>query len=91
MIDNPLHYAVRSIVLYDESSYRGSPRNYSEAASRLTGHVRSVTIGGGVWELCVKWNFEGRCITLDRSVPDLGTYGMRDRVASVRPVNRQPR
>jgi hypothetical protein len=80
------------IVLYEEPRYRGDPKNFSEEASRLIGlRVKSVTIGRGVWELCEHWNFEGRCVTLDRSVPDLDRYGMRDRVASVRPVIRQRR
>jgi Beta/Gamma crystallin len=79
------------IVLFDQRNFRGKPRNYKGAEPRLSGRVESVTIGIGVWELCEHWNFTGRCVTLDSSAPDLSRYGMRNRVASVRPVGRQPR
>jgi hypothetical protein len=74
------------IVLYDQPMYRGNPMNYNGPVSNLAGfRAGSVTIGRGVWEVCEGPNFRGRCITLDRSVPDLNAYGMRNRVASVRP------
>ena len=74
------------IVLYDQPMYRGNPMNYNGPVSNLAGfRAGSVTIGRGVWEVCESPNFRGRCITLDRSVPDLNAYGMRNRVASVRP------
>ena len=80
------------IVLYDRSSYRGNPMNYNGPVSNLAGfRAASVTIGRGVWDLCEGPNFTGRCVTLDRSVPDLSTYGLGNRVASVRPRMPQPR
>ncbi|MGH9380498.1 MAG: beta/gamma crystallin-related protein [Thermoanaerobaculia bacterium] len=71
-----------------------TPKNHDRPTRLLIGfddRARSVTIGRGVWELCEKVNFGGRCVTLDRSVSDLDAYGMRDRVSSVRPVGPQPR
>jgi Beta/Gamma crystallin len=80
------------IVLYDRSTYRGNPMNYNGPVSNLAGfRAESVTIGRGVWELCEGPNFTGRCVTVDRSVPDLGAYGLSNRVASVRPRMQQPR
>jgi beta/gamma crystallin len=82
------------IVLYDQPSYRGTPTTYKGAISHLSGSDRraqSVTIGKGVWEVCEGTNFSGRCVILDKSVPDLNGYGMRNRISSVRPVSPQPR
>ena len=78
------------VVIYDRASYRGNPTNYNRTETNIFKLARSVTIGRGVWELCQGRNFTGRCITLDRSVPDLRRYNMRQ-VSSLRPVIRQPR
>lgn len=78
------------IVLFDRQNYQGNPRNYNGPVASLSRRARSVTIGRGVWELCEGENFSGRCVTLDRSVPDLGAYDLRNRVASVRPVESGP-
>jgi hypothetical protein len=79
------------IVLFDQPSYRGNPTNYKGPVSSLDRRAQSVTIGKGVWELCEGANFTGRCVTLNESAPDLGTYNLRNRVASVRPAIPQPR
>jgi hypothetical protein len=82
------------IVLYDQPTYRGTPTTYKGAISHLSGSDRpaqSVTIGKGVWELCEGTNFTGRCVVLDKSVPDLNAYGLSNRISSVRPVSPQPR
>lgn len=82
------------IVLFDQPGYRGHPTNYKGPVSNLSGSGRraqSVTIGRGVWELCEGPNFSGRCVTLNQSVPDLRTYGLRNRITSVRPKIREPR
>ena len=76
------------IVLFDEVNYRGNSTNYDGPAENLNRRVRSVTIGRGVWELCDR---AGRCITLDRSVPNLRTYNIGNRISSVRPLRPQPR
>lgn len=77
------------IVLFERTNYRGNPSNYSGPVSDIFGlnrRVQSVTIGRGTWELCEGRNFTGRCVTLDTSVPDLGSYNLRNRVASARPI-----
>jgi len=75
-----------SIVLFDRTNYRGTSTNYSRSVSNLNRSAQSVTIGKGVWELCEGRNFTGRCVTLDNSVPDLGSYNLRNRVSSARPI-----
>jgi len=47
------------------------PIAHSGPNRSIPNNGQSVTIGGGVWELCEGRNFSGRCITLDHSVPDL--------------------
>lgn len=79
------------IVLYDETIYRGNPTNYIGVETDLNKRARSVTIGRGTWELCDGKNFTGRCVTLNRSVSDLRSYNLRNRVSSLRPLRRQPR
>ena len=75
------------IVLFEEPRYQGLPRNYRGPASGGMGRVQSVTIGRGVWQLCDGARFSGRCVVVDRSVPDLDGYGLNNRVASVRPID----
>ena len=79
------------IVLYDQTTYRGNPTNYTGVETNLNKRARSVTIGSGVWELCDGRNFTGHCVTLDRSVPDLRSYNLFGRISSLRPQVRQPR
>ncbi|HZZ34196.1 MAG TPA: beta/gamma crystallin-related protein [Caulobacteraceae bacterium] len=54
--------------------------------TRFNDRARSVRINRGVWLLCENANFRGRCITLSRSEPDLGRYGMNGAVSSVRRI-----
>jgi Beta/Gamma crystallin len=80
------------VVLFDQRTYRGNPVNYKQEISNLRAQAdraQSVTIGNGVWELCDGADFTGRCVVLDKSVPDLGTYGLLNRVSSLRPVRQQ--
>ena len=76
------------IVIFDQTTYRGTPTNFNGPVPDLYNlrRAQSVTIGRGVWELCDGRNFTGRCVTLDRSVPDLRIYNLRNRVSSLRPV-----
>ncbi len=78
------------IVIFDRPSYRGNPTNYNKLETNIFQLARSVTIGRGVWELCQGREFTGRCVVLDRSVPDLRDFNLRQ-VSSLRPVIRQPR
>jgi len=74
------------IVLFDQTMVRGNPTNHYGPVASLNRRAQSVTIGGGVWQLCDQTNFRGRCVTLQQSVSDLATVNLRSRVASARPV-----
>jgi hypothetical protein len=78
-----------NIVLYDQVSYQGNNANFSGSTANVGPQwrrmVRSATINGGSWLVCENPNFNGRCVTLTQSVPDLASYNLR-RVGSVRPV-----
>lgn len=79
------------IDLYDRTNYRGTPTRYQGPVNSINERVRSVTIGRGRWELCEGPDFTGRCVVIDRSVPNFAVYNLRNRVASLRPLRRQPR
>lgn len=81
----------RYIILYDRTNYRGTPNRYNGQETSINERVRSVTIGRGRWELCEGPDFTGRCVVLDQSVPNFAVYNLRNRVASLRPLRRQPR
>lgn len=77
-----------SVVLYDQPNYRGRAVNVRRAVPNISRRVRSVTIGRGVWEVCDRANYKGRCKTLDNSVPDVRVLNLRGRIVSLRPVPR---
>ena len=80
------------IVIYTEKNYRGTPTNYNQPQSNLfamNNKAQSVTISRGEWQLCDGIGFGGKCVTLTRSVSDLGSVGMKKKVRSVRPVGYQ--
>lgn len=75
------------IVLFTQTNFRGTPRNFRGPEANLDRSAQSVTIGGGTWQLCDGRNFSGRCVTLNQSVADLNRYNMRGRVSSARPLS----
>ena len=78
------------VVIFDRTNYRGTSSNYNGPETDIFKPARSITIGRGTWQLCQGRNFSGRCVTLNRSVPDLRSYNIRQ-VGSLRPISRQPR
>jgi hypothetical protein len=46
--------------------------------------ARSLQLTAGIWELCEGPQFQGRCIRVSQSVPDLDTVGMRNGIGSAR-------
>jgi Beta/Gamma crystallin len=56
------------------------------SALRFNDQVSSITVSGGVWELCEHGNFRGRCEIVDASFADLSAIGLNDQVSSVRPA-----
>jgi hypothetical protein len=79
-----------SLVLFDRTDFRGNAAKFSAQVSNMNRNVRSVTVNG-VWELCDGRNFSGRCVTLDRSVSDMGPWDVSLRISSLRPLTRGPR
>lgn len=78
------------VVIFDRTNYRGTSSNYNGTETDIFQQARSITIGRGTWQFCQGRNFTGRCVTLNRSVPDLRSYNIRQ-VGSLRPISRRPR
>jgi hypothetical protein len=77
------------IVLFDQLGYRGAAQNVTGAAAGLgafANRAQSVQILNGDWELCEQTQWNGRCVRVSGSVPDLGRIGLRS-VASARPID----
>ena len=79
------------IVIFDQENYRGNPTNYNRSESSINVRAESITVGAGVWEVCSERNFAGSCETISQSMPNLRNTDLRNRIRSVRPLQRQPR
>ena len=53
--------------------------------SVLNNRAGSVRVSGGRWEVCDQPRFGGRCSTFTGDIRDLNSYGLKDRILSVRP------
>ena len=79
-----------ALVLYSRQGFGGramgvSRDTYNLDDSGFNDRAQSVRVnGGGYWQLCEDAAFRGRCVTINRSVADLGRLGMDGRVSSVR-------
>lgn len=77
------------IVLFDDRDFKGRTLMVDGTWPTLGGFqdkAESVQVsGGGLWELCERPNFAGRCAIVSTNVSDLGALGLRNRVNSVRP------
>lgn len=74
------------LVLYDRPNYRGDARDVMNSTTNLGSigdRARSVEVYGGSWELCEGAFRNARCVTVDQSVPDLRSLGLRNGVTSV--------
>jgi hypothetical protein len=80
-----------SIVLFDQPNFRGSQATFRGEQQSVSRNVRSVNVGGGIWEICDGNHFTGRCVTLNHNVTDLRAFNIGRRIASLRPLSRQPR
>lgn len=75
------------LVLFDDRNFRGRSFVVDRALTAITGfanRAESVQVFGGVWQVCERANYAGRCVTVSSSVPDLGA--LRNRIGSARPV-----
>lgn len=78
-----------SIVIFDQENYRGNRTNYDGAESNINVRAESITIGAGTWEVCSERNFAGSCETISRSMPNLRNTDLRNRIRSLRPLQRE--
>lgn len=89
VVQPPPQFDPGRIVLYDDRSFRGKSFVIVDARPVLTGFqdkAESVQVFNGVWELCDRPDFGGRCVKVTSNVSDLGSLGLRNRVSSARPV-----
>jgi Beta/Gamma crystallin len=76
------------LILYSDKRFRGSERRIVGPTSSLgsfNDRAESVRVNGGVWELCED-NDYGKCRSVDRDLPDLGSIGLNKRLSSARPL-----
>lgn len=78
------------LVVFAEPGFRGDAREIrgGESDFRSLGfndRAQSLSIRRGTsWQVCEDINFGGRCVTIDRDVPDLAQIGLSGRISSVR-------
>lgn len=76
------------LVLYENRNYSGQAfsidRNMTSLQDFANRAQSARVIGNGIWEICDRSQFAGRCVTITSDVQDLGRLGMRNRVVSVR-------
>ncbi|HKY19808.1 MAG TPA: beta/gamma crystallin-related protein [Vicinamibacterales bacterium] len=88
------HRSQSRLVIYDRPNYRGDAREILNSATnlgRIGERARSVEVYGGTWELCEGAVRHARCVTINQSVPDLRTLGLRNGIDSVRETVGQTR
>jgi len=84
-------YGRGSITLFSAPNYGGRPFESQDEITNLpkqyNDHAMSVRIQGrGAWEVCADSDFRGRCVVIDRDVPDLRQFGLGEAISSMRPV-----
>ncbi len=82
------------LVFYDRPNFRGDARDIFNNATNLGSvgdRARSVQVYGGTWELCDGAFRNARCVTVNQSVSDLRSLGLRNGVTSAREIAHQNR
>ena len=82
------------LVFYDRPNFRGDARDIFNNATNLGSvgdRARSVQVYGGTWELCDGASRNARCVTVNQSVSDLRSLGLRNGVTSAREIANQNR
>jgi hypothetical protein len=75
------------LVLFDNRGFGGQSRTVERDASILSGfgnRAESLRVFGGMWDICDRPNFEGRCITVSGDMQDLSPIGFSNQIQSVR-------
>ncbi|MEO9971457.1 MAG: beta/gamma crystallin-related protein [Hyphomonadaceae bacterium] len=76
-----------AIILYSGTNFRGQARAYYGDVDTLVRDgfndvARSIQIRSGEWTLCKDRGGQGRCRTINRSIPDLGRLGLDRKLTS---------
>lgn len=83
---------VPALILYDRADFRGYSVVLTRDAPnlkpfRMNDKAQSAAVrGGGRWLLCEHPEFQGRCVMLSSSDPNLRRVGLANQVSSVRRV-----
>lgn len=75
------------LVLFDDRGFRGQSFNVSRAMPVLLGFANRAESAQviGVWEICERPAFKGRCVIVTSNVNDLRLLGLSNGVGSARP------
>ena len=49
----------------------------------LNDNISSIRINRGRWKICTKKNYQGKCVTLTRSVLNLKSLKMNNKISSI--------
>jgi hypothetical protein len=86
-------YGRDAVTLFGARDWRGQPVRIDGPTPNLQGmglndQVRSIQFDrrSGPWIVCTDADYRGRCVTVDRSIADVGRIGMRGQISSLRPV-----
>jgi hypothetical protein len=79
------------LLLYEDINYGGPSRTLGGVQRSLSGmgwndRISSIQVRFGVWEICQHDDFGGRCIQIDRDVPNLVSIGFNDEISSIRRI-----
>lgn len=80
------------LTLFSSTNYRGQSQAFvanAPALGNLNNRAQSLQVVGR-WQICDGANFTGRCVEVSQSVTDLRRLGMRNRIASARPIGPTP-
>lgn len=86
---SPRRRSGTELVLYEDENFRGEARRMDgpePSLGEFSRRASSLRATGGSWEICDEPDFGGRCASVSGSVNDLRSYGLHDRVMSVRPI-----
>ena len=90
--DRPV-YGRDAVTLFGARGWRGVPVRVDRPTPNLQGlglndQVRSIQLErrSGPWLVCTDADYRGRCVTVDRSISDVGRIGLRGQISSLRPV-----
>jgi hypothetical protein len=78
------------LIVFSEPGFRGDQREIQGGESdfrslSFNDRAQSLAVRRGTsWQVCEDINFGGRCVTINRDVPDLAQIGLSGRISSVR-------